>query len=277
MEDTVRRSNQLVLAGVAFFVVGVIIVLLLARDDGSNSALSSSDTTPVLVAKESIPSGTKGEDAIAKVEVKQVKIAEKQPDALSAPSQLSSQRFAATFSDGEQIRQGGLQTRLATVDLPEGKQAVAVSFKNVPGGAGYVQGGDFVNVFLVVPTAVAGATPSKSQPTESVVRLLLTNVQVLDVSAVATPLGSQQAAATTPTTAAVQERATTTTPLTLLLAVDAIDAEKVIFGSQIDASYLYVAKVGDKAPPSAATGGQTYGSIFQEPPDQAFARQSTAN
>ncbi len=263
-----RRSNQLVLAGIAFFVVGVVIVLLLGRDSGGSASAATSGTTPVLFVTQDIPAGTKGEDAINKVEVKQVAVAEKQPDALTSPSQLSNERFVAQFTKGEQVRSGGLQARLASVELPAGKEALAVKFNNIAGGAGYIQGGDQVNVYSVIPASGAGG------PNAPVVKLLLTNVRVLDVSAASSTLAAQTQAAATPTTAAVQQRTTPTDNLTLLLAVDTVDAEKVIFGSSIDANYLVVTKVGDAAPPAGPTPGQTYGSIYDETPNQAYARSS---
>src|SRR3954451_12391911 len=150
----VRRSNLLVMAGIAFFVVGVIIVALLQRDSGSSSS-SSSSTVDVLVAKDDIAAGTNGEDATSKVEISRINASDKQPDALSTPSQLSNQIFTLKFAKGEQIRQGGLRQRsqVSQVPVPQGKEAVAVQVPFVPGGAGYLAPGDTVNVYQVIPSA----------------------------------------------------------------------------------------------------------------------------
>ncbi|HEV3225283.1 MAG TPA: hypothetical protein VGZ52_00545, partial [Acidimicrobiales bacterium] len=138
----VRRSNLLVLAGIAFFVVGVAIVALLSRDNGSSSS-QAAGTVDVLVAKEDIPAGTLGDDAIAKVEVRRVSSSDRQPDALTTPSQLSNQLFTAKFSKNEQIRSGGLKVRSISPSLqvPAGKQAIAVEVPYVAGGAGYLAPG----------------------------------------------------------------------------------------------------------------------------------------
>ena len=93
-----RRPNQLVLIGVAFFVVGVVIVLLLARDDGKSSSSGGSDTTPVLVATADIDANAKGSDVADKVEVRQVAISQKQPDALTSTASLANVRSASYAS-----------------------------------------------------------------------------------------------------------------------------------------------------------------------------------
>ena len=121
-----RRSNLLVVAGIAFFVVGVVIVALLQRDDSKRS--STGQTVDVLVAKDEIAAGTSGNDATSKVEIRRITSTEKRTDALSTPSELSNQVFTAKFSKGEQIRNGGLRqlSQVATVEIPAGKEEVAV-------------------------------------------------------------------------------------------------------------------------------------------------------
>ena len=92
-----RRSNMLVLVGVAFFVLGVIIVALIANNSDSSSSSTTSGTSQtvdVLEAKEDIPAGTKGDDATTKVAVVRVNASDKQPDALTTPSELSNQIFS---------------------------------------------------------------------------------------------------------------------------------------------------------------------------------------
>jgi Flp pilus assembly protein CpaB len=264
----VRRSNLLVIAGVAFFVVGVVIVALLQRDDSKGSTVGQ--TVDVLVAKEDIPAGTNGSDATTKVEIQKVTTSEKHPDALSAPSELGNEVFTEKFSKGEQVRTAGLRqlSRVATVEIPQGKEEVAVQVPFAAGGACYIAPGDTVNVYQVFPT---------QQPTAPVAtphtQLLLTKVKVLDISCQAAPLGTP-ASATTPTTAAtgVVTRSGSTSDVTVLLAVDSTDAEKIIFGSHSNDSFLYLTRVDPNAQPSAPTPGRDYTSIFNESPDAANAR-----
>jgi Flp pilus assembly protein CpaB len=276
----VRRSNQLVLAGIAFFVVGVVIVLLIARDDGGSSSSSSSSggNVPVLVAKEALAANTKGEDAVTKVEVKQIKAAERLPDALSSPSQLSSTRFIAAFAKGEQIRQSGLTPTIATIAPPPGKEAVPVQIPFVAGGAGYIAPGDFVNVYQVVPNVVslvpstgvtdAGAPPPALPYSTPRAELLLTKALVLDVN---TQIASLSGQTTTPTTTQVQSRPSGG-DIIVVLALDTLDTEKIIFGSQVQGLFLYLTKVDKDGNPAGPTPGQDYLSILAEEANDAYAR-----
>jgi Flp pilus assembly protein CpaB len=264
----VRRSNLLVVAGIGFFIVGVAVVALLSRDSGSSKASAAAGTVDVLVAKADIPAGTNGEDAIGQVEVHRISAADRQPDALSTPSLLSNQILTAKFSRGEQIRSGGLRTRsiTASVQVPNGKEAVAVNVPFVAGGAGYLAPGDLVNVYEVIPAPVQGDNPVSSAART---QLLLTNVKVIDVQQqVAALTGSTQAAQT-----GVAARPTTNAQnLTVLLALDSVDVEKVVFGSSTTGVNLYLSRVADNAAPAGATPGRTFDNLFAESPEAANAR-----
>lgn len=263
-----RRSNQLVLAGIAFFIVGVVIVLLVARSDNSGSSTTGANVkVPVLVATDNLAVGTKGSDAIAKVEVKQVNAIERLPDALSSPSQLSSTRLVAAFAKGEQIRQSGLTPTVSSVTAPKGMEAVPVSVPFEAGGAGYIGPGDVVNVYQVIPDprGTTGPTPAYDMPR---VKLLLTKVQVLDVN---TQIASLAGQATTATTQQVQSRPAGGGPILLVLALDTADAEKVIFGSRVSPLYLYFTKVDKDSNPAGPTSGQDLLSILAQEANQAYA------
>ncbi|MEO7556905.1 MAG: RcpC/CpaB family pilus assembly protein [Acidimicrobiales bacterium] len=276
MEDAVRRSNQLVLAGVAFFVVGVVIVLLLARDDGSPSSAGGADSTPVLVAKETISSGTKGADAITMVEVRQVKLTEKQPTALTSPSQLSNARISAAFAKGEQILSTGVTAALASVEAPAGFEAVPVKAPFVGAGAGYIAPGDYVNVYQVYPSAVqvvgSNGEGNLALPYSTPrVELLLTKIQVLDVN---TQISSLAGQASTPTSQPVQSRpgeAGVSTQTIVVLALKTADVEKVVFGSQADGLLIYLTKVDKDSAPAGPTPGQDYETNLQQEANDALA------
>jgi Flp pilus assembly protein CpaB len=274
---TVRRSNQLVLAGIAFFVVGVVIVLIVGRDNGSSSSSSSggNQTVSVLVAKEALTPGTKGADILDKVEVKQVKVTDKLADALSSPSQLSNYRLVASFAKGEQILQSGLTLTVASVAVPKGYEAVPVQMTYVAGGAGYVAPGDYVNIYQVVPAPLTevGTTPDAATSTVPYsaprAELLLTKVLVLDINTQVAPLSTQQA--TTPTTSQVANRAAGGAEIVMLVAVNTVDAEKIIFGSQVQGLYLYVSKVDKDGNPSGPTAGQDFLTLLQQEANDAYA------
>ncbi|MEY2406125.1 MAG: pilus assembly protein CpaB [Acidimicrobiaceae bacterium] len=273
---------MLVTAGVACFVVGVAIVFLLARDDKSSpNPGSSSATVPVLFAKEDIKQGTTGADAVAKVEVKQVAAAQRAADSLSSASELSTQLVVAAFGKGEQIRQGGLKRQsgqATSVPLAAGKEAVAVAIPFVPGGAGYVAAGNLVNVYQVIPDVVQTVSDTGQQVAAGLpfstprVELLLTNVRVLEVQAagatpLVTPTASNNAAGTSATTSSQP-----TGSITVILEVDTLDAEKVIFGTSAQKLSLYLTRVGDGNAPAGPTPGRDYTNQFQEEPNAAFSR-----
>jgi Flp pilus assembly protein CpaB len=152
------------------------------------------------------------------------------------------------------------------VQVPAGKEAVAVDVPFVAGGAGYLAPGDLVNVYEVIPAPIQGeADNARTQ-------LLLTNVKVIDVQ--------QQVASLTGSTAASQtgvaSRPTTNASnLTVLLALDPIDVEKVVFGSSTTGMNLYFTRVADGAPAAGPTPGRTLDNIFGESPEVANARDHT--
>jgi Flp pilus assembly protein CpaB len=274
----VRRSNQLVLAGVAFFVVGVIIVLLLARDDGGGSSSAGTDTTPVLVANDSIDSRSKGSDVLTKVEVKQVKITEKQPTALTSPSQLSNVRITASFAKGEQILATGVTAAIASVEAPKGYEAIPVRVPFVGGGAGYIAPGDYVNVYQVYPSALvptaAGENAGVAAPqyTTPRVELLLTKVLVLDVNTqIASLAGQATTATTTPTVKSRPQDASVGSQIIVVLALKTTDVEKVVFGSQAENLSVYFSKVDKDSTPAGPTPGQDLYTILQQEANEALA------
>jgi Flp pilus assembly protein CpaB len=235
----------------------------------------------VLFAKEDIKQGTTGADAVAKVEVKQVAAAQRAADSLSSASELSTQLVVAAFGKGEQIRQGGLKRQsgqATSVPLAAGKEAVAVAIPFVPGGAGYVAAGNLVNVYQVIPDVVQTVSETGQQVAAGLpfstprVELLLTNVRVLEVQAagatpLVTPTASNNAAGTSATTSSQP-----TGSITVILEVDTLDAEKVIFGTSAQKLSLYLTRVGDGNAPAGPTPGRDYTNQFQEEPNAAFSR-----
>jgi hypothetical protein len=130
-----------------------------------------------------------------------------------------------------------------------------------------------VNVYQVIPAAVAAQEPAPELPFATPrTQLVLTKVKVIDVQ--------QQVAALSGTTTAsaqtgiVSRPTSTVEHLTVLLALDAIDAEKVIFGSATSGVSLYLTRVGDQSAPAGPTPGRDYTNIFGESPEVANARDN---
>jgi Flp pilus assembly protein CpaB len=239
-----KRSNVLVVLGIAFFALGAAIVFLLVGDDTSSVAVGAEGApTQVLVATGDIAAGTTGEDVVANGLVESRTFAPGQiaPGAVTSTALLASQTVATDVSKGAQLTSSSLrasQVRGASVVIPEGKQGVAVQLDFVPGVGGYVGAGDRVNMYSVVRNGVGDPENPEDAPCNPRVHLFLSNVEVLDVSAEVAPrvaVADQQ-----------QERVGGS-PITYLLALDPSEAERVIFMTSNEG--LYLALTGDEAPP----------------------------
>jgi hypothetical protein len=181
-----RRSTQMLVLGIAVFVIGagVVILTLAGSGDGSPAATATTSTTR--------QAGT-------------VVI----PAATGTP-------LPATFT------------------IPEGKQAVAVQIPYVEGLAGYSKAGDLVNVYGTVEKAEA--IPGIPPP---VAKLLLPAVQVLAVTGPGPGVG--------------------TGSTTYLLALDAAQAEQVIFFARFESLWMTLAPKGQPAP---STPGRSHQNAF---------------
>lgn len=278
-----RRSNLLVLLGLASFVLGLIAVYLITGDDDDGGG--GSDRVAVLVAREDVPAGTLGDEAVASgaVEVVQVDVEDKLADALSSASQISGTRFTQLFPAGEQIRSGGVATLGGPqAQIPEGFEAVALELDFVAGGANTIAPNDRVNIFQLVTNQTATIDDEGNLIAAGggeTAKLLLTNVLVLDVQR-GTPNLAISATQTDPATGAVTNPGT----LIVVVAVNAVDAEKVIFGSvESEADpyrSIYLSRVrldDDGNPPPPAVGdpeGRSLENILAQSAAEAFAESN---
>jgi len=119
--------------------------------------------------------------------------------------------------------------------IPAGKQAVAVQIPYVNGLAGYAKAGDIVNVYGNVDEKGVGV-----DPTPPLTRLLLPGIEVLAVTGPAP--GSDAGNAT------------------YLLALDAAQAEQVIFFAKFQSLWLTLVPKGQDPGPKPA--GRSYTNAF---------------
>jgi Flp pilus assembly protein CpaB len=255
-----RRSNLLVLLGIAFFVVGAVIVYLLTNDDSNNGGTNAA-TAPVtvIVGTEDISAGTMADDLIAAGKLKTVEIPASQlsPGAIQSIGQLTGAEFVQGFGKELQITASGLQLQNRTFDIPEGFEAVAVQLDFVPGVAGYVAAGDKINLYGLYSTAVGDRLAPRAE-------LLLTNVEVLDVDLSIPP--RRGTAAADPSQPAAQRASGNA--VTYLLAVRTNDAEKVIYTTEFASFYATLTR--DKAPAAGPTPGRDAENVLSEEPNAAF-------
>lgn len=255
-----RRSNLLVLLGIAFFLVGGLLVYLLTDDDDEGGGGGEAQPVTVVVATEDISAGTLADDLIESGRLQTVEVDANQviPGAVQSVNQLAGATFIQGFAADQQITTAGLQLQSRTFTVPEGFEAVAVQLDFVDGGAGYVSQGDRINLYGIYTTSAGDAAVPRAE-------LLLTNVEVLDVDLTIPPRrGSQQAT----------DPATATTPrasaeaVTYLLAMRADDAEKAIYTTEF--AKLYATLTADEAPPAGPTEGRDGVNILAEEPNAAF-------
>lgn len=181
-----KKSNLPLAIGAVAFLVGAALVVLVVRNGGDEQALapspSDASTVDVLVAKEALPAGTSGRQAIADglVEQKTLSRAVAGGDAVTTEQELSGRLLTTDLRAGDPIRLSNLQAetlRQDSIAIPEGKQAIALQIPFVAAGGGYVGPGDRINVYGTI----------KGAPGGSVVRLVLPSVEVLDVSTEVAP------------------------------------------------------------------------------------------
>ncbi|HVE94681.1 MAG TPA: RcpC/CpaB family pilus assembly protein [Acidimicrobiales bacterium] len=111
------------------------------------------------------------------------------------------------------------ESQAAGFTIPPGHQAMAVQVPFAQGVAGYAKAGDKVNVYGAFKNAPANATlPNPAA------KLVLANVEVLAVDSAAPGSGATGAAAT------------------YLLAVDAIQAEALVYLQSFESAYLTLAR-----------------------------------
>lgn len=240
------RSNLLVVLGIAFFVVGGIIVFLLTDDDGGTG---SAGPVQVVVSSVDVQAGTLANDLISAGSLREVKISsdQVQPGTIQSINQLQDATFVQGFAKNQPLTQGGLQLQNRTFEVPAGYEAVAVQVDFVEGGAGYVNPGDFVNIF-----GTFGVTYPIDQPVPRA-QLLVSNVQVLDVDLTVPPRRGSTPA--DPTVAR-----TSSDTVTFLLALKTADAEKVIYNAEFQG--LYASLVAKDAPPVSGTPGRDGNTIL---------------
>lgn len=230
-----RRSNLPLALGVLALIVGGALVLLVVNDDNKSPNTTVDPGTrsaTVYVATKKLAAGASGNDLIKDkaVEARRIPVTEQAPDAITSAVQLEGRLLGQDVEIGSQLRQSMLKSatvRRESVDIPEGMQAVAVQIPFVPGVAGYVGVDDRVNVYGIIKSAPGGQT----------VRLVLSNVQVLDVSAEVAPRRASDPAT---------ER-TGATAITYLLALNPTDAGKVVFLSSYESMYMTLVPKGQAA------------------------------
>jgi pilus assembly protein CpaB len=210
----------------------------------------------VLVAKETIPAGTSGEDAqngkmIAREEVpKQNRVA----GAVTAPSQLEQRYAAVDIVKGEQL----LQERWVGAEdiagrrllqIPQDAQAVSLGLDLTKQVAGFVTPGDKVGLVFSYKEKESSESIDKTH-------FLLQGIQVLAVGATALPNGSSQGAGR------VNQGRGSQNLTAVTLAIPKQHVERVVFAAENGSIYLTL--LPPNATPQANTQGITVSNVIPQ-------------
>ncbi len=226
-----KRSNLIVVLGLAVFIVGAGATFLIARDKGDSAPAAGK--VNVLYAHGNIPTGMAGNTALDNglVRTKAIDATAKPVNALTDPTQLAGRNATLGVPEGSVLTADQFavaQTRIGTLKIPEGKTALALQLANVPGVAGFAGAGDRINVYGVV----------KDGPQGPAAKLIMQNVEVLNVNGASLASGQGQVGAP---------------GLVYLLAVDALAGEQLVYLTSFQ--QLYFSLMPKDAPVAGPTPG----------------------
>jgi pilus assembly protein CpaB len=190
-----RTNKTLIFLGLFLGLVSAVLVVVYlskAGDDGGGT-VAPGDATPVVVAAQDIPAGTRvTEDMLT--------IKDISPEAVLAgvftdPADVVDQVTRVPLVAGEQVLPNKVTaTGAAIADVenpplafvvPEGMRGVSVRVDNVIGASGLIRPGDYVDVVLTVKIQSSGGSSEAGQVADSIndqiAVTVLQNAQVLSI------------------------------------------------------------------------------------------------
>jgi pilus assembly protein CpaB len=246
-----RRGPMIALAlALALVGTGAVYSYLKGAD---SRVLADKQATSVLIVDKRIPAGTSVKDVIKDGYVRTDKVpAESKPvDALDTLTGVTATDVSLAEMPAGQVVLGSMFGKVAPttsgLKIPDGMVAVSITVTADADVAGYVQPGAQVAIFDTFPVLDAKGNPSGakgggSEKTNWATKLLLPRVLVLAVSQGA-PTGTTQAAAAADS-------------LLVTLAVNQIDAERVIHVRQTGLLYLALLSEHSVTAPSSGVDNQ---------------------
>jgi Flp pilus assembly protein CpaB len=196
-EHSVKRQTLiLVVIGVVLFVAGggIAFTTVMNGSKQQPSATVAPVSTPVVVATKTIAAGTTGQDMVAQGLVSVQLISQKKYLATDLPSLqgLTDEVLTSSVTKGDAIQASQLTPSATSISLPKGLDGVTVTVGGASGLAGYLQPGSDVDVYANITKLSQGgaATPTQSNLPIPCTELVMSNVEVLDVSSVVPALGS---------------------------------------------------------------------------------------
>lgn len=149
-------------------------------------------------------------------------------------SKVTASAPAASSTAAAGAQPAASTTAVVTIDVPSGKEAVAVQVPAVAGLAGYVKVGDTVNVY----GTFKDRQPLNAAKPPPLAKLVLPGAEVLAITS--PPAGAEGGNAT------------------FLLALNPGDAEKVVYLASFEGIWMSLTNKGENLP---ATSGRNAGNI----------------
>lgn len=249
----VRTRAQLVLAIVVALLGTVAIFAYVKNID--NRAIANAQPVQVLIAQRTIPAGTTGKQASQQGLLGLLTVPRKAapPGVLSDIAPVASEVALSDIFPGEMLLQAkfGVQQVTGALPIPADKIAVAVQLGDPQRVAGFVQPGSEVAVFVTFQSPQAagkGPVGTNAQAT----RLLLARVPVIAVG----PTTLKTDAAAKAGTSGQQSAGSIPTAI-LTLAVDQMEAEKLVQAAQTAQLYFGLLSANSVTKPSAGVDNST--------------------
>jgi len=200
-----RTNRALILLGLFLGLVSaaLVVVYLSKANDSGGGNVSGGAVTPVVVASQGIPAGTRvTEDMLTLKSISSDAIL---PDVFQKTKDVVGQVTRVPLVSGEQVLPSKVTptgAAIANVDnpplayvVPEGMRAVSVEVSSVIGASGLIRPGDYVDVILTIEAATQGSTEGSSGARDQIARTILQNALVLSIDqSVASPVAGGQGA-----------------------------------------------------------------------------------
>jgi pilus assembly protein CpaB len=228
------------LAGIAAFVLAIVgALLVVSYAQGADSrAVQGLDPVSVLVVKKAVPAGTSVAALAAFVASEELPGKAVTKTALRSLDGLSDKVTSVELLPGEQlvaerlIAPEELKTSGA-VEVPEGLQEISFQLDPQRVVGGKVAPGDHVGVFISMKAGGIEAKSDKETTQLSIHKVLVTGVQRAPVAA-PTPQPSATGSAAGP----VEDTSLPTGMLLLTVAVNDVNASKIVFASEFATLWL---------------------------------------
>ena len=242
------------LAGIAALVLAVVgAILVVSYAQGADSrAVQGLEPKDVLVVSKAVPAGTSVAALKAFVTSQELPGKAVSKSALQNLDGLAGKVTAVELLPGEQlvaerlIAPEDLQTS-GSVQIPEGLQEVSFQLEPQRVVGGRLAPGDHVGIFISLKSGGDEAKPDKESTQLSIHKVLLTAVQRAPVASEAAKSSSAGGGSTAPT----EDTSLPTGSLLLTVAVDDVNASKIIYASEFASLWL------SKEPLNAKESGPT--------------------